>query len=113
MITLHYIAMEAKHTHSVHVCFGGVQYIGCSSQRRDCLWYAPRRGKDSYGKLLLSALPVAELRRMGRGLGLADGGRKGKGHLVEKVCTAATKQRLLQTKMQKTEAVEADALSAS
>lgn len=62
--------------------------------------------EDNYGKLLLSALPVAELRRMGRGLG-TDAKFRGKGCLVEKLCAAATKQRLLQTKQKPYEAVEA------
>jgi hypothetical protein len=62
--------------------------------------------EDNYGKLLLSALPVAELRRMGRGLGTDAKFRKG--CLVEKLCAAATKQRLLQTKQKPYEAVEAE-----
>lgn len=65
----------------------------------------PNCQEDNYGKLLLSALPVAELRRMGRGLGTDAKFRKG--CLVEKLCAAATKQRLLQTKQKPYEAVEA------
>lgn len=68
--------------------------------------------EDNYGKLLLSALPVAELRRMTRGLGSGSGDAgdakvRGKGGLVEKLCAAARKQRLLQTKQKPEEAVEA------
>lgn len=53
--------------------------------------------QDNYGKLLLSALPIAELRRMGRGVGCEGGKQRGKGGLVEKLCLAASKQRLLQS----------------
>lgn len=67
----------------------------------------PNCQEDNYGKLLLSALPVAELRRMGRGLGTEAKSQRGKGRLVESVCAAATKQRLLQTKQKPYEAVEA------
>ena len=73
--------------------------------------------EDNYGKLLLSALPVAELRRMTRGLGSGSGDAgdakvRGKGGLVEKLCAAARKQRLLQTKQKPEEAVEAEKLHA-
>ena len=64
--------------------------------------------QDNYGKLLLSALPVAELRRMGRGLGADAKCQRSKGCLVETVCAAATKQRLLTTKQKPYEAVEAE-----
>eukprot|EP00913_Durusdinium_trenchii_P001609 g1492.t1 len=56
--------------------------------------------------LLLSALPVGELRRMGRGLGLAE--RCGKSQLLEKLCEAAKQQRLLQvSKKPHTDGIEA------
>ena len=57
--------------------------------------------QDNYGKLLLSALPAAELRRMGKGLGISDlhglGRRSPKSKLVFRLCEAAKQQRLLQT----------------
>eukprot|EP00439_Symbiodinium_sp_Y106_P064839 s1894_g10.t1 len=57
--------------------------------------------EDNYGKLLLSALPAAELRRMGKGLGISDlhglGRRSPKSKLVFRLCEAAKQQRLLQT----------------
>jgi len=57
--------------------------------------------EDNYGKLLLSALPAAELRRMGKGLGISDlhglGRRSPKSKLVSRLCEAAKQQRLLQT----------------
>ncbi|CAK9041431.1 unnamed protein product [Durusdinium trenchii] len=61
---------------------------------------------ENFGKLLLSALPVGELRRMGRGLGLAE--RCGKSQLLEKLCEAAKQQRLLQvSKKPHTDGIEA------
>ncbi|CAE7559301.1 unnamed protein product [Symbiodinium natans] len=55
--------------------------------------------EDNYGKLLLSALPSAELRRMGKGLGISDmhglGRRGSKSQLVSRLCEAAKQQRLL------------------
>lgn len=61
---------------------------------------------QNFGKLLLSALPVGELRRMGRGLGLAE--RCGKSQLLEKLCEAAKQQRLLQvSKKPHTDGIEA------
>ncbi|CAE7188131.1 fan1, partial [Symbiodinium necroappetens] len=57
--------------------------------------------EDNYGKLLLGALPAAELRRMGKGLGISDlhglGRRSSKSKLVSRLCEAAKQQRLLQT----------------
>lgn len=67
--------------------------------------------EDNYGKLLLSALPIAELRRMGRGVGCEGGKQRGKGGLVEKLCLAASKQRLLQSTEMPVEALVAQALS--
>lgn len=53
-------------------------------------------GAESYGKLLLRALPVQELRRMARSYGLDGLGAKGQ--LVEKLCQGAQKQRLINSK---------------
>ena len=61
----------------------------------------PGPPQDNYGKLLLGALPAAELRRMGKGLGISDlhglGRRSSKSKLVSRLCEAAKQQRLLQT----------------
>ncbi|CAE7241242.1 PLA2G7, partial [Symbiodinium pilosum] len=56
--------------------------------------------EENYGKLLLSALPVAELRRMGKGLGISEQGlgKGSKSKLVSRLCEAAKQQRLLQVR---------------
>ncbi|CAJ1422942.1 unnamed protein product [Effrenium voratum] len=55
--------------------------------------------EENLGRLLLQALPAAELRRMGRGLGMGNskgGGQRGaKGKLLAQVCEAARQQRPL------------------
>eukprot|EP00931_Biecheleriopsis_adriatica_P057471 TRINITY_DN34094_c0_g2_i1.p1 TRINITY_DN34094_c0_g2~~TRINITY_DN34094_c0_g2_i1.p1 ORF type:complete len:1016 (-),score=202.13 TRINITY_DN34094_c0_g2_i1:10-2781(-) len=57
--------------------------------------------KENYGTLLLGALPAPELRRLGRGLGVADvgsgSGRRGaKSRLLARLCDAARQQHVLQ-----------------
>eukprot|EP00927_Polykrikos_kofoidii_P038663 TRINITY_DN33078_c0_g1_i1.p1 TRINITY_DN33078_c0_g1~~TRINITY_DN33078_c0_g1_i1.p1 ORF type:complete len:1107 (+),score=185.49 TRINITY_DN33078_c0_g1_i1:54-3323(+) len=52
---------------------------------------------ESYGKLLLEALPVAELRRLAKGLGMSgrNTGFEVKERLVARLCEVARRQRVL------------------
>jgi len=59
----------------------------------------PRAAKDSFGTLLLEAMPIAQLRDFARGLGLgtASEGRRGsKARLLARLCDVARQQLSLE-----------------